>query len=144
MPASAVIVSMPVACSGLSGGSCCPARGLNPYVRADERREGSWLPCDVRSLGLSIDSGDVWMGGGCGGSPQWFALVNSSVHRLQQLLKLWESFMSSARSEVDDDYDDFVAGLLEQARQADPAAFADESAWFNVFDEVELGVLRPE
>ncbi|MEU6161921.1 SUKH-4 family immunity protein [Streptomyces sp. NPDC047130] len=99
----------------------------------------------VNSYWLVIDSGEVWMAYGYEGGPQRFALVNSSVAALQRMLRLWESFVLSRRSEDDEGYEDYVSALLDQAQQADPAAFDDEDAWWSrVFEEVELGVLAPE
>ncbi|GAA2228898.1 MULTISPECIES: SUKH-4 family immunity protein [Kitasatospora] len=99
----------------------------------------------VNSYWVLIDSGEVWMAYGYEGGPQRFALVNSSVDGLQRLLRLWESFVRSGRSEDDEDYEDYVAELLDRAQQEDPAAFGDEDAWWSrVFEEVGLGVLGPE
>jgi hypothetical protein len=99
----------------------------------------------VNSYWLVIDSGEVWMAYGYEGSSQRFALVNSSVPAFQRLLRLWEAFVLSGRSEGDEDCEDYVAGLLDRAEREDPAAFGDEDAWWSrVFEEVELGVLGPE
>ncbi|MGC3000645.1 SUKH-4 family immunity protein [Streptomyces sp. G35A] len=99
----------------------------------------------VNSYWLAIDSGEVWMAYGHDGGPQHFAPVNSSPGGLQRLLRLWDSFVRSGRSEEDEDYDDYVAELLARAEREDPAAFSDEDSWWSrVFEEVELGVLGPE
>jgi hypothetical protein len=98
----------------------------------------------VNSYWLVLGSGEVWMAYGYEGGPQRFALVNSSVTALQRMLRLWESFVLSGRSEDDEDYEDYIAELLDQAQQEDPDAFSDEDAWWSrVFEEVELGVLGP-
>ncbi|MFC1438207.1 SUKH-4 family immunity protein [Streptacidiphilus sp. N1-10] len=99
----------------------------------------------VNSYWLALDSGEVWMAYGYEGGPQRFALANSSVAALQRMLRLWESFVLSGRSEDDEDHEDYIADLLDQAQQEDPDAFGDEDAWWSrVFEEVELGVLGPE
>jgi len=58
------------------------------------------------------DSGEVWMAYGHEGSPQRFALVNSSVSAVQRLLRLWGSIVLSGRNEDD------VAELLDRAGKA--------------------------
>ncbi|WP_282205207.1 SUKH-4 family immunity protein [Kitasatospora fiedleri] len=99
----------------------------------------------VNSYWLVLGSGEVWMAYGYEGGLQRFALVNSSVVALQRMLRLWESFVLSGRSEDDEDYEDHVAELLDQAQREDRDAFSDDDAWWSrVFEEVELGVLGPE
>ncbi|MFE2586958.1 SUKH-4 family immunity protein [Streptomyces sp. NPDC059378] len=99
----------------------------------------------VNSYWLAIHSGEVWMAYGYDGGPQRFALVNSSVGSLQRLLRLWDSFVRSGRSEDDEDYEDYVAKFMLQAQQQDPVAFGDEDCWWSrVLEEVELGALGPE
>ncbi|MGZ9935363.1 SUKH-4 family immunity protein [Streptomyces sp. NC-S4] len=100
----------------------------------------------VNTYWLLIDSGEVWMVRGReGDGGRQYGLVNSSVAALQRILGLWEAFARSGRSDSDDDYGDYVEGVIEQARQSDPGVFEDEEAWWSrVFEEVELGVLVPE
>ncbi|WP_455354060.1 SUKH-4 family immunity protein [Streptomyces sp. SYSU K217416] len=95
---------------------------------------------------LLVDSGEVWMAQGYEDqNEQDFAVVNSSVDGLAGVLKVWESFVYSGKSDEDDDYDDFVEEVIERAGQADPQAFVDEESWWSrAFEEVELGALGPE
>lgn len=99
----------------------------------------------VNTYWLLIESGEVWMVRGYeGAADQQYALVNSSVAGLQQVLAVWEAFTCSGKSNADDDYEDYVEGLIERARLSDPSVFEDEEAWWSrVFEEVELGVLVP-
>ncbi|MFE3270036.1 SUKH-4 family immunity protein [Streptomyces sp. NPDC059215] len=100
----------------------------------------------VNTYWLLIDSGEVWMVRGYdGGGDQQYGLVNSSVAGLRDVLKVWEAFTGSGRSDADDDYEDYVEDVTERARQCDPRVFEDEESWWpRVFEEVELGVLVPE
>ncbi|WP_331768217.1 SUKH-4 family immunity protein [Embleya sp. NBC_00896] len=100
----------------------------------------------VNTYWLLIDSGEVWMVRGYGGDvDQQYGLVNSSVAGLQRVLNVWEGFLCSGKSEADEDYEDFIGDVIEQARQSDPGVFEDEDSWWaRVFEEVELGVLGPE
>ncbi|WP_407836594.1 SUKH-4 family immunity protein [Streptomyces sp. DSM 116496] len=95
---------------------------------------------------LLIDSCEVWMVRGYEGDvDEQYGLVNSSVAGLQRMLKIWEAFVYSGKSEAEDDYEDFVENVIEQARQSDPDVFEDEDSWWSrVFEEVELGALGPE
>jgi hypothetical protein len=100
----------------------------------------------VNTYWLLIDSGEVWMVRGYeGDGNQQYGLVNSSVAGLQHVLAVWEAFVCSGKSEEDDDYEDYVEGVIERARHGDPSAFEDEDSWWSrVFEEVELGALVPE
>ncbi|MFF5900252.1 SUKH-4 family immunity protein [Streptomyces argenteolus] len=100
----------------------------------------------VNTYWLLIDSGEVWMLRGYeGDGDQQYGLVNSSVAGLQNVLKVWEAFAWSGRTDADDDYEDYVEDVLERARRSDPVVFEDEESWWSrVFEEVELGVLVPE
>ncbi|MFB7467286.1 SUKH-4 family immunity protein [Streptomyces sp. NPDC056224] len=99
----------------------------------------------VNTYWLQTDSGEVWMVRGHKDDGDQYALVNSSVAGLQQVLAVWEGFACSGKSEADDDYEDYVEDVIERARQADPIVFEDEDSWWSrVFEEVELGVLVPE
>lgn len=100
----------------------------------------------VNTYWLLIDSGEVWMVRGYDSDgDQQYGLVNSSVAGLQNVLEVWEAFAWSGRSDVDDDYEDYIEDVLERARQSDPVVFEDNEAWWSrVFEEVELGVLVPE
>ncbi|MEU6757145.1 SUKH-4 family immunity protein [Streptomyces sp. NPDC046685] len=100
----------------------------------------------VNTYWLLIDSGEVWMVRGYEGDGyQQYGLVNSSVAGLQNVLEVWEAFGFSGKSDADDDYEDFVEGVLERARQSDPRVFEEDNAWWSrVFEEVELGTLVPE
>ncbi|MFF3089521.1 SUKH-4 family immunity protein [Streptomyces nojiriensis] len=105
---------------------------------------GAFEDC-VNTYWLLIDSGEVWMVRGYeGDGDQQYGLVNSSVAALQKVLEVWEAFVCSGRSDTDDDYEDYVEDVVEQARQSDPGVFEDEEAWWSrVFEEVELGILVP-
>ncbi|MFF2996992.1 SUKH-4 family immunity protein [Streptomyces sp. NPDC057950] len=100
----------------------------------------------VNSYWLAIGSGDVWMGRGHDGdADQQYTQVNSSIEGLVQVLRIWEAFVYSGKSDEDDDYEHFAQDVIDQARRADPDAFADDESWWSrVFEEVELGVLVPE
>lgn len=97
------------------------------------------------TLWLVPGTGEIWLARAyeTPGVPQ-FALANSSLAGLSAVLRLWDEFLRSGRSEEDADYDEYVADVLEHAHLADPGAFWDENAWWaRVFEEVELGVLGP-
>ncbi|MET9592010.1 SUKH-4 family immunity protein [Streptomyces sp. NPDC006516] len=100
----------------------------------------------VNSYWLLIDSGEVWMVRGYEGDPdERYGLVNTSVKNLAEMLRIWESFVFSGRSDGADDYDDWAQEVIDRARQVDPMAFSNEDFWWSrVFEEVELGVLVPE
>ncbi|MFB6517986.1 SUKH-4 family immunity protein [Streptomyces sp. NPDC056401] len=100
----------------------------------------------VNTYWLLIGSREVWMVRGYDGDGvQQYGLVNSSVAGLQQVLEVWEAFAYSGKSEADDDYEDYVDDVIEQARQCDPSVFEEEDSWWSrVFEEVGLGVLVPE
>jgi hypothetical protein len=74
-----------------------------------------------------------------------YGLVNTSVEQLVEVLRIWESFVYSGKSDMDDDYEDWAHKVIDRAQRVDPMAFADEESWWSrVFEEVELGVLVPE
>jgi len=100
----------------------------------------------VNSYWLLVDSGEVWMVRGYEGAPgEQYGLVNTSVGHLIEMLRIWETFVHSGKSDADDDYQDWADALVERARHADPRALSDEDSWWSrVFEEVELGVLVPE
>ncbi|MFF4445305.1 SUKH-4 family immunity protein [Streptomyces sp. NPDC001502] len=100
----------------------------------------------INSYWLLIDSGEVWMVRGYEGNPEeQYGLVSTSVDRLVEVLRIWEAFVYSGKSDMHDDYDDWADDVIDRARQADPTAFSDvDSRWSQVFEEVELGVLVPE
>lgn len=100
----------------------------------------------VNSYWLLTDSGEVWMVRGYEGDPdEQYGLVNTSVDHLVEALRVWEAFVYSGKSDLEDDYDDWAHDVIDRARQADPRAFSDEESWWSrVFEEVELGVLVPE
>ncbi|WP_033329698.1 SUKH-4 family immunity protein [Streptomyces yerevanensis] len=100
----------------------------------------------INSYWLLTDNGEVWMVKGYEGDPEeQYGLVNTSVERLVEVLRIWETFVYSGKSDMDDDYDDWAHDVIGRARQADPMAFSDEDSWWSrVFEEVELGVLVPE
>ncbi len=100
----------------------------------------------VNSYWLLTDSGEVWVVRGYeGDADEQYGLVNTSVEHLVEVLRIWESFVYSGKSDMDDDYDDWAHEVIDRARQVDPMAFADEESWWSrVFEEVELGVLVPE
>ncbi|MEU3609513.1 SUKH-4 family immunity protein [Streptomyces sp. NPDC035033] len=100
----------------------------------------------VNSYWLLTDSGEVWMVRGYEGDPEeQYGLVNTSVDRMVEVLRIWEAFVFSGKSDADDDYDEWAGDVIDRARQADPSVFSDENSWWSrVFEEVELGVLVPE
>ncbi|MFF8841768.1 SUKH-4 family immunity protein [Streptomyces sp. NPDC015127] len=95
---------------------------------------------------MLTDSGEVWMVRGYECDPDdQYGLVNSSVDHLVEVLRVWEAFVYSGKSDLEDAYDDWAHDVIDRARQADPRAFSDEESWWSrVFEEVELGVLVPE
>ncbi|MFI5672866.1 SUKH-4 family immunity protein [Streptomyces sp. NPDC051704] len=100
----------------------------------------------VNTYWLLIGSGEVWMVRGYeGDGDHQCGLVNSSIAGLQRVLDVWEAFTCSGKSDADDDYEDYVEGVVERAREGDPSVFEDAEAWWSrVFEEVELGVLVPQ
>ncbi|WP_423832689.1 SUKH-4 family immunity protein [Streptomyces manipurensis] len=98
----------------------------------------------VNTYWLLTGSGEVWMVRGYDAAEEQYGLVSTSVDHLVEVLRIWEGFLHSGRSDEDDDYEDWAAGVIERARRADPPVFTDEDSWWSrVFEEVELGVLGP-
>ncbi|MFF0548608.1 SUKH-4 family immunity protein [Streptomyces sp. NPDC004311] len=98
----------------------------------------------VNTYWLLTGSGEVWMVRGYDAAQEQYGLVSTSVDHLVEVLRISEGFVHSGRSDEDDDYEDWAAGVIERARRADPTVFADEDSWWSrVFEEVELGVLCP-
>ncbi|MFE0643773.1 SUKH-4 family immunity protein [Streptomyces sp. NPDC058877] len=132
---------------------CCrmfvrdPARELSVRVLAEGRAVFLGAFEDgVDAYWLLLDGGGVRMvRGRTGDAVQERGAVNSSIEGLQGVLRVWEDFVRSGRSDDSDGYEDFVDEVVERARESDPEAFADEESWWSrVFEEVELGVLVPE
>lgn len=99
----------------------------------------------VNSYWLSVDAGSVWMKKGYGNSEGSFTRVNSSLHALQEILKVWEGFIFSGVHEDDDAYDALVERVVSEAGDVDPEVFESEESWWSrVFEEIELGSLAPE
>ncbi|MFE2871517.1 hypothetical protein [Embleya sp. NPDC059259] len=95
---------------------------------------------------MLLDSGEVWMLHDYErDAGRRYRLVDSSVSGLRRVPRIREGFVHSGKREADDDHDDYVEDVIEQARQGDPAMSEDEDSWRSrVFEEVELGVLGPE